>query len=206
MANTSRVNGFRPVKHLTGAPYNGQANIYEIAAGETVAAFIGDLVKLSDAVSTSGYGTVEVSNTAAVTATAYLGAIVGIVNAKLDPVDGKMTSGSIALDTPQSRAASTKQLVLVADAADLVYEAEADEALAQASLHLNVGVVEGAGSATTGNSGFQVDASSVNTTSTLPLQILGFSKRVDNEAAGAFNKVLVRINTHAMGNVGVAGV
>jgi len=32
MANTSRVNGFKPVKHITGAPYNGQANIYEVPA------------------------------------------------------------------------------------------------------------------------------------------------------------------------------
>ncbi len=32
MANTSSINGFRPVKHLNGSPYNGQANIYYVAS------------------------------------------------------------------------------------------------------------------------------------------------------------------------------
>jgi len=206
MANTSRVNGFRPVKHITGAPYNGQCNMYEVAASEGVAMFVGDLVKLSDGVSTSGLQTVEVSNSGAVAATAYLGAVVGIVNAKLDPVDGKMTTGSIALDTPQSRAASTKQFVLVADSPDIIYEVEADASVALASIGLNMGVLEVAGSATTGASGFQADGGTEAVTATLPLQIMGFSKRIDNEPASAFNKILVRINTHAFGSVGVLGI
>ena len=44
MANTSKINGFKPVKHITGALYNGQMNIYEVPAGEAVPVFIGDLV------------------------------------------------------------------------------------------------------------------------------------------------------------------
>lgn len=211
MANVSRVNGFRPVKHITGAPYNGQANIYEVAAGEAIPVFVGDLVVLSDAAATAGVPTVEAPIAAAAVAGAYVGAVVGIINAKLDPLDGKLTTGSIALDTPVYRAASTKQFVLVADSPDVIFEAEADAAVALASVGLNVGVVEGtgaasAGSTTSGASGMQVDASSVATTSTLPLQIMGFSKRVDNEPNATANKVLVRINTHAFGSVGVAGV
>ena len=149
MANTSRINGFRPVKHLNGSPYNGQANMYEIAVGEGVAGFVGDLVTLSNAASTSGLQTVEVTNGGVVAAGAlgpYLGAIVGIVNAKLDPVDGKMTTGSIALDTPQTRAASTKQFVMVCDATDVVYEVECDASIALASIGLNLQVLEAAGS------------------------------------------------------------
>jgi len=128
MANTSRINGFRPVKHMNGAPYNGQANIYEVPAGETVPVFIGDLVKLSDSAATSGYPAVEAAVAASSQAVSVpiVGAVVGIVNAKIDPVDGRMTGGSISLDTPVYRAASTKQLVLVADSQDLIFEAEAD--------------------------------------------------------------------------------
>jgi hypothetical protein len=44
MANVSRVNGFKPVKHFSGAPYNGQANIYEVSVSETIPIFVGDLV------------------------------------------------------------------------------------------------------------------------------------------------------------------
>ena len=55
MANASRINGFKPVKHLNGSPYNGQANIYEVPAGEAVPVFVGDLVKLSDSAGTAGF-------------------------------------------------------------------------------------------------------------------------------------------------------
>lgn len=211
MANVSRINGFKPVKHLNGSPYNGQCNIYEVAASETIPVFVGDLVKLSDAAATSFYPAVEAPIAAAATSGLYVGAVVGIINTKWDPVEGKMTAGSMALDTPQYRAASTKQFVLVADSPDLIFEAEADGSCALASIGLNVGVVEGSGSAsvgstTTGASGMQVDISSVATTSTLPLQIVGAPNRVDNEMAASYNKVLVRINTHAYGSVGVTAV
>ena len=211
MPNSSRINGFRPVKHNTGAPYNGQANIYEVPAGETVPVFVGDLVKLSDSAGTAGFPAVEslVAASSQVTSGAIVGAVVGVLNSKMDPVDGNMTAGSIALDTPQLRAASTKQYVLVADATDLVFEAEADAAVPAASVGLNVGV--GASAHTnpllTGSSPMYVYSTTApDTTSTLPLQIVGVVKRVDNDINSAFNKVLVRINTHAFGSVGVAGV
>jgi len=211
MANTSRISGFRPVKHITGAPYNGQANIYEVPAGESVPVFVGDLVKLSDSAATAGVPAVEavVAASSQIIAGPILGAVVGVLNTKMDPLDGTMTAGSISLDTPQYRAASTKQYVLVADAPDLVFEAEADAAVAAASVGLNVGI--GASAHTTplltGASPMYVYSTTAPaTTSTLPLQIVGVVKRVDNEINSAYNKVLVRINVHAFGSVGVAGV
>lgn len=211
MANTSRINGFKPVKHLTGAPYNGQANIYEVPAGEAVPVFVGDLVKLSDSAGTSGLPAVEslVGASSQVTSGAIVGAVVGIINTKMDPLDGSMTAGSISLDTPVYRPASTKQYVLVADSPDLIFEAEADAAVPAASVGLNVGV--GASAHTTplltGASPMYVYSTTAPaTTSTLPLQIVGVVKRADNEMNAAYNKIQVRINTHAYGNVGVAGV
>jgi hypothetical protein len=135
MANTSRINGFKPVKHLNGSPYNGQANLYEVPAGEAVPVFVGDLVKLSDQAATSLYPAVEavVGASAQIAAGPILGAVVGIVNSKFDPVAGALSSGSISLDTPVYRPASTKQFVLVADNTDLVFEAEADASVAAPS-------------------------------------------------------------------------
>lgn len=211
MANTSRINGFKPVKHLNGSPYNGQANIYEVPAGETVPVFVGDLVKLSDSAATSYYPAVEavVGASAQIAAGPILGAVVGIINSKFDPVGGTMSSGSISLDTPVYRPASTKQFVLVADSDDLIFEAEADASVALASIGLNVGV--GASAHTnpllTGASPMYVYSTTApDTTSTRPLQIVGVVNRPDNETASAYNKVLVRINVHSYGNVGVAGV
>lgn len=210
MANTSRINGFRPVKHMNGAPYNGQANIYEVPAGETVPVFIGDLVKLSDSAATSGYPAVEaaVAASSQVNAVPIVGAVVGIVNAKMDPVDGRMTGGSISLDTPVYRAASTKQLVLVADSPDIIFEAEADASVALADVGLNADI--GASAHTlplvTGASPMYVYSTTAPSASaTRPLQIMGIVKRPDNEAAAAYNKVLVKITTHAYGNA-IAGV
>lgn len=211
MANTSRINGFKPVKHLNGSPYNGQANIYEVPAGETVPVFVGDLVKLSDSAATSYYPAVEavVGASAQIAAGPILGAVVGIINSKFDPVGGTMSSGSISLDTPVYRPASTKQFVLVADSDDLIFEAEADASVALASIGLNVGV--GASAHTnpllTGASPMYVYSTTApDTTSTRPLQIVGVVNRPDNETASAYNKVLVRINVHSYGSVGVAGV
>lgn len=210
MANTSRINGFKPVKHLNGSPYNGQANIYEVPAGETVPVFIGDLVKLSDSAATSGYPAVEaaVAASSQVVSVPIVGAVVGIVNAKMDPVDGRMTGGSISLDTPVYRAASTKQLVLVADSPDIIFEAEADASVALADVGLNADI--GASAHTlplvTGASPMYVYSTTAPSASaTRPLQIMGIVKRPDNEAAAAYNKVLVKITTHAYGNA-IAGV
>lgn len=210
MANTSRINGFKPVKHLNGSPYNGQANLYEVPAGEAVPVFVGDLVKLSDSAATSLYPAVEavVGASAQIAAGPILGAVVGIVNVKTDPTSGILSTGSISLDTPVYRPASTKQFVLVCDNTDVVYEAEADASVAAASIGLNVGV--GASAHTNpllnGASPMYVYSTTApDTTSTRPLQILGIVNRPDNEI-GANSKVLVRINVQSFGSVGVAGV
>lgn len=212
MANISRVNGFKPVKHITGAPYNGQANIYEVAVGETVPVFVGDLVVRSTEASTSGLVTVKSLSAAAtandVVAGVVLGAVVGIVNAKLDPVDGKMSTGSITLDTPQYSAASTKNFVLVADAPDIVYEVQATGSFALADIGLNadVGVLAAAGNGlVTGTSGMYVNATAPTASATRPVHVVGYVKRPDNEAPGAYNKLLVQLTTSAQGNA-IVGV
>jgi len=211
MANTSRVSGFKPVKHFSGAPYNGQANIYEVAVGETVPVFVGDLVVRSTEASTSGLVTVKSLSAATtandVTAGVVIGSVVGVVNSKLDPVDGKMTSGSIALDTPQYVPAATKAYVLVADSPDIIFEAQstASYALADIGLNADVGCLATSGLTTTGTSGMYVNATSPSASATRPLHVVGFVKRVDNEAPGAYNKVLVQLTTHAQGNA-IVGV
>lgn len=211
MANTNRPNGFTPVKHLTGAPYNGQANIYEVAAGETIPVFVGDLVKLSNSAATGPYPAVEAPVAAAAATGDYVGVVVGIYPAGVDPTsDNFLSTGNLSL-APNYRAASTKQLVLVADSPDLIFEAQADAAIAVASMGLNVGVVEGDGTAslgstTTGRSGMQVNGGSEAVTSTLPLQIMGYPSRPDNEINALYNRVYVRINTHAYGSAGKTAV
>lgn len=209
MANTSTISGFRPVKHLNGSPWNGQVNIYEVPATETVPVFVGDMVVLSDSAATAGFPAVETACAASsqVATGVLVGAVVGVLSTKFDP-DGKLTSGSLALDTPQYRPASTKQFVLVADSPDLIFETEADASVALADVGLNVGI--GASAHTnpllTGASGmYAYSTTAPSASATRPLRILGIVKRPDNETASAYNKILVGITTHAYGNA-VAGV
>ena len=212
MANISRVNGFKPVKHFTGAPYNGQANIYEVSVSETVPIFVGDLVVRSTNASTTGLVTVKSLSAAAtandVVAGVVLGAVVGIVNPKLDPVDGTMSAGSISLDTPQYSPATTKTFVLVADAPDIIYEVQAtgSYALADIGLNVDVGVLAAAGNGlVTGTSGMYVNATAPTASATRPVHVVGYVKRPDNEAPGAYNKLLVQLTTSAQGNA-IVGV
>ena len=185
MANISKINGFKPVKHINGSPYNGQANIYAVKSGTKLVA--GDLVKISAGASQNGVAEVDAaSNDAAV-----LGAVVGVVLPKLDPVTGKMSGGSITLDTPVSvTGGSTPAYVLVADSPDVVYEVQKASFSAT-----DVGTAAGfdfagsaGGDATSGTS-----AMYVTDTATGVVQVLGLVQRVDN-AAGNYAKVLARIN------------
>lgn len=195
MANTSRINGFRPVKYKNGAPYSGAYNIYTLLAADGTATFVGDLVKLSGTADASGrYASVA----QAAAGDAVIGAVVGFV---VDPTN---------LNTPQYRLASTLRYVMVADSPDLVFECEADGGGAELAI-TDVGracnILVGAGSTTTGQSGMQLDSSTAATnTSTFPLKLLGFSGRVDNEI-GADAKALVIINAHQLtSGAGIAGV
>jgi len=212
MANTSKINGFRPVKHVTGAPYNGQANIYGVASGDSTALFVGDVVKLAADGNAAGiqYVTAHAAGVAG-TGQPALGVVVGIINTKLDPVAGAMSGGTISLDTPVYRPASTEQYVLVADSPDLIFEVEATAAgsayaFAVADIGQNANLYAGAGSAVTGNSQHSLNLSDKGTTATLPFKIVGVSKKIDNDATGNYTKVLVQINNHQYKSVGTVGV
>ena len=212
MANISKINGFRPVKHVTGAPYNGQSNIYAVAASDNTALFVGDVVKLAADANAHGvqYVTAHAAGVAG-TGQPALGVVVGVINTKLDPVTGNMSGGSISLDTPVYRPASTAQYVLVADSPDLIYEVEATAAgsayaFAVADVGQNANIFAGAGSTSTGNSAHSLNLSDKGTAATLPFKITGVAAKVGNEVTGNYTKVNVQINNHQFKSVGTVGV
>lgn len=209
MANTSRINGFRAVKHVNGSPYSGQSNIYYIPSSDGTAVFVGDPVKLAADANAQGIQQV----TKATAGAAVLGVVVGVINTKLDPVGGTLTTGSIALDTPVYRPASTGQYVLVCDSPDVIYEVEAATgsnsaySFAVADVGQNADLTTVAGSTTTGTSGAALDMATKNTTATLQFKIVGVVQRPDNELTGNYTKVLVKINNAQLAaGTGTAGV
>lgn len=195
MANVSRPNGFRPVKHQNGSPYNGQGNLYVILAADGTAAYIGDPVKLTGTAD-STYGSAP-SVALAAAGDAIVGVIVGFLP---NPLDLNVTG--------ISRAASTLRFVWVADATDIVYEVETSNGTPGiVDIALNINHAVGTPSATMGRSGATVDMGTKAVTATLTFKLRGFVPRDDNDPTAAAAKVWVTINNHQLGaSTGAAGV
>lgn len=196
MSNTSRINGFRPVKHRNGSPYNGQANLYYFPSSDGTAAYIGDLVKLAGSAD-PGYGEAQ-TVTLAAAGDAIVGVIVGFL---VDPAN-------VLNNTYTSRPASTARYVWVADATDLVLEAETSNGtLAVTDIGNNANHAVGSPDSTYARSGATVDAGTKATTATLTLKLIGFVPREDNDDTAASSKVWVTINNHQFASgTGTAGV
>lgn len=184
MPNSNAPAGLRPVKYLSGAPYNGAANRYCIPASDATAAYIGSMVKPAGSADANGVMTVT-SNVA--TGNPVIGVVVGV-----EPVSG---------DSTTYRVASTLRYVYVADDPNLVFEVQEDSvggALAVTAVG-NVADATGftGGSTTTGLSSTLLDSSTATASGdgTEDLLIWGLVQRPDNEI-GSTAKWLVRLNNH----------
>mgnify|MGYP003439807478 FL=1 len=194
MPNADTPFGLRPIRHKSGAPYNGSFNTYYLPAGTAGNYFIGDPViktTTANAVVASGPGAgdfpigtlPEIVKATAGTTNRITGVIVGFAP---DP-DGL---GRIY------RPASTARVVYVCDDPDVVFEIQGDGTVAVTDIGLNgVLIYTNGGSTATGRSGAELDTSNMNTTVGFQLSIHRLVNRPDNEI-GAFAKVEVTINTH----------
>lgn len=98
--------------------------------------------------------------------------------------------------------------VLVADSPDQMFVGQADDSTidAQTDINLNYDFVVASANTTYRTSGMEVDASTQNTTATLPLKVVKILPRIDN-ALGANVDVVCKINNHQLGShTGTAGV
>lgn len=192
MANTSAVRGLKPVRCIGGGSWESKVNMYLIPSGDATATFIGDLVKIGGSADTvTGVKTVAQAAAGAST-DIHIGVVVGF-----DPTLG-VADGSENLKR-KHRPASTAMYALVVDAPDVIFEIQEDAvggALAVTDVGLNADIVVGSGDTVTGYSGMQLDTSTKATAATLPLKIIGFVNRADNEIASANAKVEVMINAH----------
>lgn len=208
MASVSRINGFRPVKSITGASYNGQSNLYFVPASDSSVIMVGDAVKLAgDARSATGAPTVtRVSAATDIPVGVVVGiAFTGVGDAiNIPPVND--------LNTPVYRRASTDRYLLVADDPNLIYEVQyAGTSVAAATITANV-MLNGqftltAGNTASGSSGMQLDSAGLATTATLPLKIVGFPNRPDNIPGDTYFSYYVKLNSASLATgTGSAGV
>jgi len=208
MSSVSRINGFRPVKTITGAPYNGQGNVYFLPASDSSVVMVGDAVKLlGDARAATGVPTVTRVSAAT---DIPIGVVVGILFTGVGDLTN--TPPVNDLNTPIYRRASTDRYVLVCDDPNIVYETQyAGTSVAAATITANVGqngqFVVTAGSTTSGSSGMQLDSAGLATTATLPLKIVGFPNRPDNIPGDVYFSYYVKLNaTSQSTGTGAAGV
>ena len=129
------------------------------------------------------------------------GLILGVVVGKVI-MDG--TSGANqtqpSLDVPNHVTVpdSTKTLVLVADAPDLIFEIQDGGTVpcTKTLIGMNTGISADVSSTVTGASGMATGTTAPTTTNSLPLKIMGIVNSPDNEPAAAYQKLLVMINQH----------
>lgn len=85
----------------------------------------------------------------------------------------------------------------VIDDPDAEFVIQADGPIANTRIGCNASLIQSVANSTiSGNSGLALQASSVATTATLPLRILGLYEEPGNAFGDAFTKVRVRLNTH----------
>lgn len=190
MANTDAPFGLRPVRHMSGAPYNGAFQTFHIPATDSdAAAYVGALVKLTGA----GYQNSDGQVLPVVTANVSTGdAVVGVV-VGAEPVDQ---------DSKPWRVNGTARNVYVCTDPDILFEVQEDSVGGA----LAVGAMGGtaqltgftSGNDRTGLSSIEIDSSLLSETGDTDddVQIIGFPARPDNEI-GANAKWLVRLNNHA---------
>lgn len=191
------VRGFKLRDDIMG--YMPKMRTYYIPAGDGTAAFPGDLVKIS--------GEVDADGTPAVIQAAAADACVGVLIG-VDQVRG-ISDTNFNLYR-KHRIASTKMYVFVCDDPNAVYEAQEDSAggnIAITDGQKNVDFVVAAGDTSFGLSGMEIDSSTVATTATLPLKLLGSAQYPGTSLPEANAKWLVKLNNAQYGShTGTAGV
>lgn len=195
MANATGIFGLKPVRHITGAPWNGQLVKCYISASYATALFIGDPVLFSATLAekdpTGKYPTINKS--AGTAGTLVRGVIVGF-----EPDEDDLTK----LYSP----ASTEGYAFVCMDHDVVYQIRGDggTTLTKAVPGQNaVMIASTSGSTSTGLSGMALDEGTTtapNTTQNFTLHILNIANRDDNALGdNALYEVLLNTAENATG-------
>lgn len=200
MANVNRPSGLSPVKMITGAPYNGQANLYSIDAAYTTALYIGDPVISS--------GTADTNGIAGITLAAATGPIRGVIVGLSDQADGMALVTNNNITYRPAAAQTGTWYAMVVDDPNVVFEVQEHSngtQLAATEVGLNQVLYLAAGNGYV--SGWMLASATDATpavTATLQVRLLGLAQRSGN-AFGAYAKWLVMINAHEL-RVGQVGV
>ena len=191
MANTDTPFGFKPVKHLNGAPWNGKANVYYIPSTDNTAVFVGDAVKGAGSADATGkYPTV----TQATAGAAVIGVVIGFG-------DNPYTMTHPDSPNRSYRPAATAMYAFVVDDPQVIFEVQEDSdanSITAAMVGLSTNFVVGTGSTVTGKSAMELDSSDTATDAAGNCRILRLANREDNEL-GNYAKWEILFGEHELG-------
>jgi len=171
--------------------YNTQGfSPFGILDGYTTSIFFGDVVKLA----TTG---VIQKDTGTTTLTPQ-GVFVGC--SFVSPPTGYFLNAQTwtASTTTGVTAGPGRPLGFVVNDPNAVFAIQADATVDLTALGANAAIVQTAGTAAIGKSRNALSASSINTTDTLPLRIVGLVDMPDNAWGDAFPILLVKFNNHQL--------
>lgn len=204
MANANRPSGFTPVRYLNGATWNGQANLYSIAATYGTALYVGDPVISSGTSDSFGVQGIAIGATTG----GLRGVIVGLYDSgSAAGVPGGVSVGNINSPNLAYRPASHANVwyaAVVDDPAVLfaVQEESNGTQLAAADVGLNQISKSGTGNGYV--SGWMIPSATgatPNTTATLQLKLFGLLQVPGGtNVFGPYAKWLVQINVHELGH------
>lgn len=198
MPNANTPFGLRPYSMLSGAPYNNAVRTYYVPSSNGTALYIGDPV-VTVTNSSDGNGVQTVAIATAGGGASVLGAFLGISN------NAGVTTIPLLQHQPVYLPASTAAYVYVSDDPFLLYLIQENGGMVSGASGRNADLVAGAGSTATGQSGWQLNSASLQTTATLQLRIVQMLQQSDNWVAanplGVANaKWLVKLNTSQLMN------
>ena len=175
---------------MSGASWNGKANVYYLKSSYATDVFINDIVKLAGSADASGkYPSIEKSAAGDVT---NVGVVIGF---GLQP----QVMGNPDNLNMKYRAASVEMYALVVDDPFVIFEVQEDSVgntITADMVGLAANFVDGGGDTTTGLSGIELDSSDTGTDTAGNPRILRAVNREDNEL-GTHCKWEVLLAEHA---------
>ena len=181
MATSATPYGFRPIGLLGSGTWSDSIRHISIASAYDTQIFYGDAVKLVSS------GTIE--KDAGTTTMTPCGIFVGC--RYTDPNTSQLT---FAQQWTASLVASDA-FAYVVDDPDVVWQVQADGTLAQTALGNNIAVTQTAGSTSIGTSKNSVTISTLATTKTLPLRVIGFVDGPNSAVGDTYTDIVCKWNS-----------
>lgn len=175
MATVAGPYGFRPVTLMGGIDFSGSTRLMKMTNSYGTAIGYGDAVKI-----VSGVIAKDVGTTAMTPCGIFLGCTYTDPNTKQLTFKQNWVASTVATDN----------YAYVLDNPNGVFQIQADATLAQTAVGKNIAVVQNAVT-TFGNSAVAASASSIATTNTLPLRVIGFVNGPTSAVGDTFTDILV---------------